>query len=107
MAHIFQIFNALCEHNEDGGILTPLRIDIEETERIGSEICHSVGIRPKHPSVDNHRISYSEGTFLLDFSEFVSLLAERIGSEEDAEVIDHGISEVSSQVNSDVIRKVT
>ena len=101
-----QIFNALCEHNEDGGVLTPLRIDVEETERVATEICRSVGIPPQKPDVNTRRLSYSEGTFLLDFSEFVSLLAERIGKEEASDVIEHGVSEVSSQVISDVIRKV-
>ncbi|XP_005108485.1 switch-associated protein 70 [Aplysia californica] len=102
---LWKIFNFLCEQAEDGSVLTPLRIDVEETERIAVEICKAVGIPVLKPNALERRLSYSEGSFLLDFSEFVSLVAERIGDEEAVNVVGHGISEVSNQIISDVVRK--
>ena len=102
-----QVFNIFCEDNEDGSVLTPLRIDIEETERVAYEICFSVGIQVQKPHIAARRFSCSDGSFLLDFSEFISLIGERIGQNEAAEVVEQGISEVYNLVVGDVVKKVS
>lgn len=97
---LWKIFNFLCERAEDNSVLIPLRLDIAEAGRIVSEIRTCIGL----PVYKASMLS-PETSFLLDFCEFIKYLAERLGSEEEAENISHGVAEIHSQIISDVVRK--
>lgn len=105
---IIQIFNYLVERAQDGSLLFPLRADVEEAERIAELICQTVGLPvPKNKTLQRTgSTDINDDTFLLNFSEFVRLILQRVSSQDDFAVVSQGIAEVYEQIVSDIVRKV-
>ncbi|CAG5116938.1 unnamed protein product, partial [Candidula unifasciata] len=104
---LWKIFNFLVERAQDGSLLFPLRADIEEAERIAEQICQTVGLPvPKNKTLQKTgSVDVNDDTFLLDFTEFVRLILQRVSSQDDFAMISHGIGEVHEQIMSDIVRK--
>ncbi|XP_055861473.1 switch-associated protein 70-like isoform X3 [Biomphalaria glabrata] len=104
---LWKIFNFLVERAEDKSLLFPLLTDIEEAERIASEICQTVGLPlPKvNPNQRRGSTDILLQSFLIDFSDFVKVIVKKITKDNDTRVISHGISEVYNQIMYDIVRK--
>ncbi|GFR92729.1 switch-associated protein 70 [Elysia marginata] len=104
---LWKIFNFLCERGDDGKVLHPLRSDIEEAERIAAEICLSIGLPTPKPKIgDRKNLGCDGSSFLLDFSDFVTVVVDQVKqSAEDLAVISPGITEIYSHIVADVVRK--
>lgn len=86
----------------------PLRIDMEEAERVLMEVCQKAGI-PVFRDFCSHIRStdnLDSEAFLLDFYEFVRLTLERLGSLDDQKAVSYGISQVHGHIVADIVRKV-
>ncbi|BFZ18304.1 hypothetical protein BsWGS_21343 [Bradybaena similaris] len=104
---LWKIFNYLVERAQDGNLLFPLRADVEEAERIAELICQTVGLPvPKNKTLQRTgSVDINDDTFLLNFSEFVKLILQRVSSQDDFAVVSQGIAEVYEQIVSDIVRK--
>ncbi|BFZ04553.1 hypothetical protein BsWGS_07591 [Bradybaena similaris] len=104
---LWKIFNFLVERAEDGSLTVPLRIDMEEAERVLMEVCQKAGIPVSRDICSHIRITdnLDSEAFLLDFYEFVRLTLERLSSLDDQKAVSYGISQVHGHIVADIVRK--
>ncbi|CAG5125533.1 unnamed protein product [Candidula unifasciata] len=104
---LWKIFNFLVERAEDGSLTVPLKIDLEEAERVLMEVCQRAGLPVSRDILSQRQITdnLNSEIFLLDFYDFLRLTSERLSSLDDQKAVSYGISQVHGYIVADIVRK--